>query len=98
MISAILLALTLLQAGEAEETRIDIDVKEADVVDMLRLLAEIGDFNLVADPDVSCHLTLKLESVPWRQVLEIVIRNVPACRGSNRRQLGTGGDGRADPS
>lgn len=61
MISAILLALALLQAGEAEETRIDIDVKEADVLDMLRLLAEIGDFNLVADPDVSCHVTLKLE-------------------------------------
>ena len=77
MISAILLALTLLQAQEAEETRIDIDVKEADVLDMLRLFAEIGDFNLVADPDVSCHVTLKLQSVPWPQVLEIVIRT---CR------------------
>ena len=77
MISAILLALTLLQAQEAEETRIDIDVKEADVLDMLRLFAEIGDFDLVADPDVSCHVTLKLQSVPWPQVLEIVIQT---CR------------------
>ena len=43
MIQAILLALTLLQTQEAEETPIDIDVKEADVLDMLRLFAEIGD-------------------------------------------------------
>ena len=77
MISAILLTLTLLQTQAAEETRIDIDVKEADVLDMLRLFAEIGDFNLVADPNVSCHVTLTLESVPWPQVLEIVLRT---CR------------------
>ncbi len=77
MISAILFALTLLQTQEARETRIDIDVKEADVLDLLRLLAEIGDFNLVADPDVSCHVTLRLVSVPWPQVLEIVLRT---CR------------------
>ena len=42
------------------ETLIDLDVKDADVLDVLRLLAEVGGFNLVADPDVSCDLTLKL--------------------------------------
>lgn len=59
------------------ETRIDIDVKDADVLDVLRLLAEVGGFNLVADPEVSCELTLKLTSVPWPQVLELVLRT---CR------------------
>ena len=40
MISALLLAATLLQTPETEQTRIDIDVKEADALDVLRLLAE----------------------------------------------------------
>ena len=74
MIGSLLLALTLLQAPAAnEETVIDIDVKDADVLDVLRLLAEIGEFNLVADPDVSCSFTLKLRAVPWTQVLDLVL-------------------------
>lgn len=74
----LLLAFALLQTpAENEETLIDIDVKDADVLDVLRLLAEVGDFNLVADPEVSCTLTLKLESVPWPQVLDLVLRT---CR------------------
>src|SRR3990172_5154885 len=60
--------------GSTEETLIDIDVREADVQDVLRLLAEVGGFNLAADPGVSCKATLKLKQVPWPQVLELVFR------------------------
>ena len=56
----LLLALTLLQTPPArddiDETVIDIDMKDADVLDVLHLLAEVGEFNLIADPDVSCSL------------------------------------------
>lgn len=62
---------------EPDETLIDIDVKEADVLDVLRLLAEVGGFNLVADPAVTCHPTLTLKEVPWPQVLELLLRS---CR------------------
>ncbi len=60
--------------SRSKETLIDIDLKEADVLDVLRLLAEVGGFNLVADPDVSCSCTLKLTRVPWPQVLELVLK------------------------
>ena len=60
--------------GSTEETLIDIDVREADVQDVLRLLAEVGGFNLAVDPGVSCKATLKLKQVPWPQVLELVLR------------------------
>jgi len=73
----LLLALTLLQTPTNDETVIDIDMKDADVLDVLRLLAEVGEFNLIADPDVSCSFTLKLEAVPWPQVLDLVLRT---CR------------------
>jgi type IV pilus assembly protein PilQ len=57
-----------------EETLINIDVKDADVLDVLRLLAEVSGLNLAADPDVSCSTTLKLVQVPWPQVFDLVLR------------------------
>jgi type IV pilus assembly protein PilQ len=68
--------------GSTEETLIDVDVREADVRDVLRLLAEVGSFNLAVDPDVSCKATLKLKQVPWPQVLELVLRT---CRLEQER-------------
>src|SRR3990172_4610053 len=74
----------------SEETLIDIDVREADVQDVLRLLAEVGGFNLAVDPGVSCKATLKLKQVPWPQVLELVLRTcgldqeIPGREGARR--------------
>lgn len=68
-----------------QETAISIDVKDVDVVDVLRLLAEIGQFNLVADANVSCKTTLALKAVPWTQVLDLILKT---CRLGQDR-LGT---------
>ncbi|HXV61600.1 MAG TPA: secretin N-terminal domain-containing protein [Vicinamibacteria bacterium] len=81
MTKALLLMGLLMQPPEPD-TLIDLDVKEADVLDLLRLLAEIGEFNLVADPEVSCSLTLKIKEVPWRQVLQLALRT---CRLEQER-------------
>jgi type IV pilus assembly protein PilQ len=58
----------------AEEALIDIDVREADVHDVLAVLAEVGGFNLAVDSGVSCRATLKLKQVPWPRVLELALR------------------------
>lgn len=76
---AIAMLLGLLQqpaeaSESSEETLIDIDVREADVRDVMRLLAEVGGFNLAVDPGVSCAATLKLKQVPAPQVLDLVLR------------------------
>jgi type IV pilus assembly protein PilQ len=74
---SLFLTLSLAQASpprSSEETLIDIDVRDADAQDVLRLLAEVGGFNLAVDPGVSCKATLKLKQVPWPQVLELVLR------------------------
>jgi type IV pilus assembly protein PilQ len=60
--------------GGASETLLDFDVKDADVLDVLRLLAEVSGLNLAADPGMSCSLTLKLKQVPWTQVFDLVLR------------------------
>lgn len=63
--------------GQDVEALIDLDVKDANVLDILRLLAELGDINMVADPDVTCRFTLKLKAVTWRQVMDVTLRS---CR------------------
>ncbi len=85
-VSMMLLGLLLLQSstvagernsqpGETSETLIDLDVKDANVLDILRLLAKLGDFNLVADPEVQCRFTLALKAVTWREVMELTLRS-----------------------
>src|SRR5262245_50844445 len=62
-------------AEVAEEARLSIDVREADVVDVVRVLAELGGFQVVMDPGISCKLTLKLKEVRWTSVLEMALRS-----------------------
>ncbi len=57
------------------ETRISIDFKDADILDVIRLMAEVGNFQVVVDPGVSCKLTLKLKEVPWDAALDVVLRS-----------------------
>jgi len=56
------------------EARISIDFKDADIVDVVRLLSEVGNFQVVIDPGISCKLTLKLKEVPWDTALDIALR------------------------
>lgn len=76
---ALMLALVTPLAGitQDDETRISIDVKDAEIVDVVRLLAEVGNFQVVVDPGVTCKLTLKLNSVPWPTVLDVALK---VCR------------------
>jgi type II secretory pathway component HofQ len=58
-----------------EETRISIDFKDADILDIVRLMAEVGDFQVVADPGVACKLTLKLKEVPLQTAFDVILRS-----------------------
>lgn len=53
---------------------VSIDVQDAEVSHVLRLLSQVGDFNLVMDEGVGGTITLKLEKVPWDHVLDNVLR------------------------
>ena len=81
--SSLLLALLLASVPAASEsTRLSIDVKDADVIDVVRLLAEVGGFQVVADSGVSCTLTLKLKDVEWPTVLELALRSCSLAQES----------------
>jgi type IV pilus assembly protein PilQ len=73
--SAWLLAVLLVAPTASPAARMSIDVKDANVIDLVRLLAEVGGFQVVADPGVSCRLTLKLKDVEWPVVLDLALRS-----------------------
>jgi len=63
------------KAASASETRISLDFKYADILDVVRLMSEVGNFQVVIDPGVSCKLTLKLKEVPWDAALDVALRS-----------------------
>jgi type IV pilus assembly protein PilQ len=54
--------------------RINIDVKDGDVHNILRLLADTGHVNIVTADDVSGTITIRMINVPWDQVLDVVLQ------------------------
>ena len=47
---------------------LDLDVKAADIHDVMRLLADVGGVNIVVADTVKGRVTLKLRRVPWDQI------------------------------
>jgi type IV pilus assembly protein PilQ len=52
----------------------DLDVRDLDIRDFLRFLAEAAGVNIVIDNDVSGGVTLRLRDVPWDEALDVVLR------------------------
>jgi len=54
--------------------RIDLDLKDADIHNILRLLADVGRVNIVTADDVSGNVTIRMKNVPWDQALDVVLQ------------------------
>ncbi len=54
--------------------RIDLDLKDADIHNVLRLLADVGRVNIVTADNVSGSVTIRMRNVPWDQALDVVLR------------------------
>ena len=55
--------------------RISLDLKDAEIQNVLRLLADVSKLNIVASDDVKGRITIKLKNVPWDQALDIILRS-----------------------
>jgi len=53
---------------------ISLDLKDADVHNVIRLLADVSGLNIVATDDVKGTITLRLNDIPWDQALDIVLQ------------------------
>jgi len=55
--------------------RISLDFKDADIQNVLRVLADVSHLNIIATDDVKGKVTLHLVDVPWDQALDLVLRS-----------------------
>jgi type IV pilus assembly protein PilQ len=55
--------------------RISLDFKDADIQNVLRVLADVSGLNIIATDDVKGKVTLHLTDVPWDQALDLVMRS-----------------------
>ena len=53
---------------------ISLDFQDADIVPILRLLGDVGGYNMVVHPDVKGKITMKLMNVPWNQAMDIILK------------------------
>ncbi len=53
---------------------ISLDLKDADLRDVLKTFAKLEKLNLAIDPEVRGSVTVRLENVPWDQALDVILR------------------------
>ncbi|EEX93492.1 type 4 pili secretin pilQ [Vibrio orientalis CIP 102891 = ATCC 33934] len=61
-------------APEQEAKKISINFQDIPVRHVLQLIADYNDFNLVVSDSVSGNLTLRLDGLPWQQVLDVILQ------------------------
>jgi len=54
--------------------RVSLDFQDADIVNVLRLLAEVSKLNIVIGDNVKGKITIKMLDVPWDQALDVILK------------------------
>ena len=54
--------------------RISLDFKDADIHNILRLIADVAKLNIITSDDVKGSVTITMRNVPWDQALDIILK------------------------
>ncbi|HEX9019831.1 MAG TPA: type IV pilus secretin PilQ, partial [Nitrospirota bacterium] len=67
---------TALLAGGTRFTgrRISLDLQDADLVNVMRLFAEVANLNIILAPDVKGKVTVRMVNIPWDQAMSIILK------------------------
>jgi hypothetical protein len=60
------------EAPPPDGARIDLSVRDADVADVLRMIAAAAKVGLVVGDDVRATVTLEVRNVTWRQAIDVI--------------------------
>lgn len=63
----------LLFLAAPEPKRINLDLKDAEIENVLRLFADIGKLNVVAGDQVKGKVSVKFTNVPWPEALDTIL-------------------------
>ena len=56
-----------------QEGNVSLDFKDADIKNVLRILAYKSGMNIVSSPEVTGVVTIQLDNVPWQRALEVIL-------------------------
>jgi type IV pilus assembly protein PilQ len=62
------------QAPRYTGEKISLDFQNADINDILRLIAEVSGLNIIAGGDVQGTVTTRMVDVPWDQALDVILK------------------------
>jgi type IV pilus assembly protein PilQ len=61
-------------AASFKGKKITIDIQDADIINVIRLIGDVSGKNVVIGEDVKGKVTVKLKNVPWDQALDVVLK------------------------
>ena len=64
--------------------KLSLDFKDADIKNILRLIAEVSNLNIIVSDEVTGRITMRLVDVPWDQALDIILKS----KNLDKRQAG----------
>jgi type IV pilus assembly protein PilQ len=65
---------TPLEPRQYTGQKISLDFKDADIKNVLRILADVGGLNLITTEEVKGLVTLRLIDLPWDQALDLILK------------------------
>jgi type IV pilus assembly protein PilQ len=54
--------------------KISLDFQDADITNILRLIAEVSELNVITSEDVKGKVTMRLINIPWDQALDVILK------------------------
>ena len=54
---------------------VSFDLKNVDVVELLRIFADLSNMNIIIDPGIRGRVTVKMRDVPWDQAFITILKN-----------------------
>ncbi len=64
--------------------KLSLDFKDADIKNILRLIAEVSNLNIIVADEATGKITMRLVDVPWDQALDIILQS----KNLDKRQVG----------
>jgi len=67
---------TTLLTGASKYTgrKISLDLQDADLVNVLRLFADVANLNIVLSPEVKGRVTVRMVNIPWDQAMDMILK------------------------
>ena len=54
--------------------KISLELQDADLINVMRLFAEVANLNIILAPDVKGRVTVRMVNIPWDQAMDIILK------------------------